>query len=79
MNITVIGSGLPRLTAAANLAQVGHQVTVFEQYHHPGGVTAPSGSHAWSLPNRQAGCREHPAWSLGPATRERSRTCADPL
>jgi phytoene dehydrogenase-like protein len=49
MNVTVIGSGLSRLTAAAYLAQVGHQVTVFEQYHRPGGVTAPSGSHAMTL------------------------------
>jgi prolycopene isomerase len=41
MNATVIGSGLSGLTTAAVLARVGHCVTVLEQYHRPGGVTAP--------------------------------------
>jgi all-trans-retinol 13,14-reductase len=41
MEIAIIGSGLAGLTAGAYLAQEGHRVTVFEQYHRPGGVTAP--------------------------------------
>ncbi|MBN1147547.1 MAG: NAD(P)/FAD-dependent oxidoreductase [Anaerolineales bacterium] len=41
MKIAVIGSGVAGLTAAATLAQAGHQVTVFEQYPRAGGVTAP--------------------------------------
>ena len=32
MKITVIGSGMSGLTAAAYLAQAGHQVTVYEQF-----------------------------------------------
>jgi phytoene dehydrogenase-like protein len=51
MNVTVIGSGLSGLTAAAYLAQMGHQVTVFEQFHRPGGVTAPyeRDGYKWDL------------------------------
>jgi prolycopene isomerase len=41
MNIAVIGSGMAGLTAAAALAKAGHQVSVFEQFSQPGGVTAP--------------------------------------
>lgn len=41
MQAAVIGSGLAGLTAAAYLAQTGCQVSVFEQYGRPGGVTAP--------------------------------------
>jgi len=41
MHIVVIGSGVAGLTAGAYLAQRGHQVTIFEQYRRPGGVTAP--------------------------------------
>lgn len=41
MRIAIIGSGLAGLTSAAVLAQAGHQVTVFEPYPRPGGVTAP--------------------------------------
>ena len=39
------------MTAAACLAQRGHQVTVFEQHHRPGGVTAPfeRGEYRWDL------------------------------
>lgn len=36
----IIGSGMSGLTAAAYLARAGHQVTVFEQFHEIGGVTA---------------------------------------
>ena len=41
MKVAIIGSGLSGLTAGASLAQAGHQVTVLEQYHRAGGVTAP--------------------------------------
>ncbi|MBN2500981.1 MAG: NAD(P)/FAD-dependent oxidoreductase, partial [Anaerolineales bacterium] len=40
MKAIVIGSGIAGLTAGATLAKAGHQVTIFEQYHRPGGVTA---------------------------------------
>ncbi|MFN2225176.1 MAG: phytoene desaturase family protein [Anaerolineae bacterium] len=51
MDIAVIGAGLSGLTAAAYLAQAGHRVTVWEQYHRPGGVTAPyeRQSYRWDL------------------------------
>ena len=41
MEIAIIGSRVAGLTVAAYLAQSGSSVTVFEQYHRPGGVTAP--------------------------------------
>lgn len=40
MKAVVIGSGLSGLSAAAYLTRAGHQVTVFEQFPHIGGVTA---------------------------------------
>ena len=40
MNVVIIGSGMAGLTAGAALAQAGHQVSLFEQYSQPGGVTA---------------------------------------
>ena len=36
--IAVVGSGPAGLTAAADLAKLGHQVTIFEGLHMPGGV-----------------------------------------
>jgi len=51
MNVVVIGSGLSGLTSAAALTQAGHKVTVFEQFHRPGGVTAPfeRDGYRWDL------------------------------
>jgi phytoene dehydrogenase-like protein len=51
MRIAIIGSGLSGLTAGAYLAQAGHQVNIYEQYHHPGGVTAPyeADNYKWDL------------------------------
>jgi phytoene dehydrogenase-like protein len=39
MNIVIIGSGLAGLTAGAALAKAGHQVSIYEQFDQPGGVT----------------------------------------
>ena len=36
--VAVIGAGPAGLTAAADLAKMGYQVTVFESFHEPGGV-----------------------------------------
>ena len=38
--VAVVGSGPAGLTAAADLARSGHQVTIFEALHLPGGVLA---------------------------------------
>ncbi|MBN2677628.1 MAG: NAD(P)-binding protein, partial [Anaerolineaceae bacterium] len=40
MKATIIGSGMAGLTAGAYLARAGHDVTVYEQFSIPGGVTA---------------------------------------
>jgi phytoene dehydrogenase-like protein len=40
MKVVIIGSGMAGLTAGAYLAKAGHQVTIFEQFDTPGGVTA---------------------------------------
>lgn len=39
MKIAIIGSGMSGLTAGAYLARAGHNVTIFEQFPTPGGVT----------------------------------------
>lgn len=36
--VAIVGSGPAGLTAAADLAKMGHQVTIFEALHAPGGV-----------------------------------------
>lgn len=36
--VAIVGSGPAGLTAAADLARLGHQVTIFEALHKPGGV-----------------------------------------
>ena len=51
--VAVIGSGMAGLTAGAYLARDGHTVTVYEQYHQPGGVTATISREGFS-------------WDLGP-------------
>ena len=38
MRVAVIGSGPAGLTAAGDLARLGHEVTIFEALHYPGGV-----------------------------------------
>lgn len=53
LKVVVIGSGMSGLTAAAYLARSNHQVTLFEQFDQPGGVTATF---------RQSGF----GWDLGP-------------
>lgn len=40
MKVIIIGSGMAGLTAAAYLAKAGHEVTIYEQFNAPGGVTA---------------------------------------
>jgi all-trans-retinol 13,14-reductase len=40
MKIAIIGSGMSGLTAAAYLSKAGHQVSLYEQFPSPGGVTA---------------------------------------
>ena len=37
--VAVVGSGPSGLTAAADLARLGHEVVVYEAFHKPGGVT----------------------------------------
>jgi prolycopene isomerase len=51
MKAIVIGSGVSGLTAAAALAQAGVEVSVFEQFHQAGGVTAAYERHGyrWDL------------------------------
>ncbi len=39
-NVAVVGSGPAGLTAAADLLKYGHNVTIFEAFHQPGGVLA---------------------------------------
>jgi glutamate synthase (NADPH/NADH) small chain len=36
--VAIVGSGPAGLTAAGTLAQLGHEVTIFEAFHKPGGV-----------------------------------------
>ena len=40
MKAVIIGSGIAGLTSGAALAKAGYEVTIFEQYQKPGGVTA---------------------------------------
>jgi phytoene dehydrogenase-like protein len=51
MKTIIIGSEIAGLTAAAVLAQGGHEVIVYEQYHKVGGVTATieRGGYKWDL------------------------------
>jgi glutamate synthase (NADPH/NADH) small chain len=38
LKVAVVGSGPAGLTAAGQLARMGHKVTIFEAFHRPGGV-----------------------------------------
>ena len=58
MKAIIIGSGISGLTAAAYLAKEGHEVTVYEQYGHIGGVTATLKSEGFS-------------WDIGPLLLEK--------
>ncbi len=51
MKAVIIGSGIAGLTAGAALSKAGFEVTVFEQYHRPGGVTATieRNGYQWDL------------------------------
>ncbi|MBN1316336.1 MAG: NAD(P)/FAD-dependent oxidoreductase [Anaerolineales bacterium] len=51
MKAAIIGSGIAGLTAGAALAKAGYDVTLFEQYHRPGGVTATihKDGYQWDL------------------------------
>jgi all-trans-retinol 13,14-reductase len=51
MKVIIIGSGIAGLTAGATLAKAGYQVSILEQYHRPGGVTATieKDSFKWDL------------------------------
>ncbi|GAB6137897.1 NADPH-dependent glutamate synthase [Halanaerobaculum tunisiense] len=48
--VAVIGAGPAGLTAAADLAKLGYQVTIFEAFHKPGGVLS-YGIPEFRLPN----------------------------
>jgi prolycopene isomerase len=51
MKIVIIGAGVSGLTAGAALAKAGHEVTLFEQNHRLGGVTATveKSGYQWDL------------------------------
>ncbi|MBA7691078.1 Glutamate synthase [NADPH] small chain [subsurface metagenome] len=51
MKVTVVGSGPAGLTAAADLANLGYRVTIFESLHLPGGVLR-YGIPGFRLPKR---------------------------
>jgi len=46
MKVIIIGSGLSGLTAGAVLAQAGHEVAIFEQYHQVGASLCSSSGTA---------------------------------
>ncbi len=50
-NVAVIGAGPAGLTAAADLAKLGHEVVIFEALHRPGGVLV-YGIPEFRLPKR---------------------------
>lgn len=51
MKAVIIGSGISGLTAALYLLKDGHEVTILEQYHETGGVTAAikKDGYTWEL------------------------------
>lgn len=49
--IAIVGSGPAGLTAASDLRKLGYEVTVFEQFHQPGGVLV-YGIPEFRLPNK---------------------------
>ncbi|WNY26783.1 NADPH-dependent glutamate synthase [Methanolapillus ohkumae] len=65
-NVAVIGSGPAGLTAAADLAKMGHNVTIFESLHLPGGVLT-YGIPAFRLPKDIVGAEIQDVLDLGVA------------
>jgi phytoene dehydrogenase-like protein len=51
MKTIIIGSGMSGLTAGAYLAQAGHDITIFEQFSEPGGVTASTKREGYGWDN----------------------------
>ena len=51
MKVAIIGSGMSGLIGGATLAQAGHEVSVFEQFERPGGVTGSleKDGYTWEL------------------------------
>jgi phytoene dehydrogenase-like protein len=51
MKIAIIGSGMAGITAGAYLVKAGHDVTIYEQFDHIGGVTATihKDGYSWDL------------------------------
>jgi len=51
MKVIIIGSGMAGLTAGAYLSKAGHNVTLFEQFPTPGGVTATAtqDGYGWDI------------------------------
>ena len=51
MKIIIIGSGMSGLTAGAYLTRAGHDITIYEQFSEPGGVTASTKRNGYGWDN----------------------------